>query len=101
MAIVEKTNIELDDLLREKPTTVIYPPEPVEAQPVQNPTQRMESERLTRYNQAVAKRKNDCNIIDRTGVLCGDKPRDIADKRAKSMVYLTIKIEGRRMHTRK
>ena len=32
-------------------------------------------------------------------MLCGDKPWDIADKKAKSMVYLTIGIEGRRMHT--
>ena len=37
----------------------------------------------------------------RTRVLCGDKPWNIADKRAKSMVYLTIRIEGRRMYTRK
>ena len=66
-----------------------------------NPTQTMESERLTRYSQAVAKWKNECNLIDRIGVLCGDKPWDIADKKAKSMVYLTIGIEGRRMHTRK
>ena len=79
MALVAKTNIELDDLLREKPTTIIYPPEPVEEQPVQNPTQTMERERLTRYNQAIAKWKNECNIIDRIGVLCGDKPWDIAD----------------------
>ena len=66
-----------------------------------NQTQTMERERLTRYNQSVAKWKNDGNLIDRIGVLCGDKPWDIADKRAKSMVYLTIGIEGRRLHTRK
>ena len=101
MALVAKTNIELDELLREKPTTVIYPPEPVEEQPVNNPTQTMERERLTRYSQAVAKWKNEGNVIDRIGVLCGDKPWDIADKKAKSVVYLTIGIEGRRMHTRK
>ena len=101
MALVAKTNIELDELLREKPTTVIYPPEPVEEQPVNNPTQTLERERLTRYSQAVANWKNECNLIDRIGVLCGDKPWDIADKKAKSMVYLTIGIEGRRMHTRK
>ena len=40
MALVAKTNIELDDLLREKRTTIIYPPEPVDEQPVQNPTRR-------------------------------------------------------------
>ena len=101
MALVAKTNIELDDLLREKPTTIIYLPEPVEEQPVQNPTQTMEREMLTRYNQAIAKWKNECNIMDRIGVLCGYKPWDIADNRAKSMIYLTIGIEGRRMHIRK
>ena len=101
MTLVAKTNIKLDDLLREKPTTIIYRPEPGGEQPVQNPTQTMEREKLTRYNQAVAKWKNECYLIDRIGVLCGDKPWDIADKRAKSMIYLTIGIEGRRMHTRK
>ena len=101
MALVAKTNIELDELLREKPTTIIYPPEPLEEQPVNKPTQTMERERLTRYSQAVAKWKNECNLIDRIGVLCGDKSWDVADRKAKSMVYLTIGIEGRRMHTRK
>ena len=93
--------MELDELLREKPTTVVYPPEPVEEQPVNNPTQTMERERLTRYSQAVAKWKNERNLIDKKGVLCGDKLWDVADKKAKLMVYLTNGIEGRRMHTRK
>ena len=61
----------------------------------------MERERLTRYSQAIAKWKNECYLIDRIGLLCGDKPWDVADKKAKSMVYLTIGIEGRRMHTQK
>ena len=61
----------------------------------------MERERLTRYSQAVAKWKNECNLIDRIGVLCGDKPWDVADEKAKSMIYLTIVIEGRRMYTRR
>ena len=101
MALVAKTNIELDELLREKPTTIIFPPETVEEQPVNNPTQTMERERLTRYSQEVVKWKNECNLIDRIGVLCGDKPGDVADRKAKSMVYLTIGIEGRRMLTQK
>ena len=101
MALVAKTNIELDELLREKPTTVIYPPKPVEEQPVNNPTQTMERERLTRYNQAVAKWKNECDLTDRKGVLFGDKPWDVAVRKAKSMVCLTIGIERRWMHTRK
>ena len=47
MALVAKTNIELDELLQKRPTAVIYSPEPVEEQPVQNPTQIMERERMT------------------------------------------------------
>ena len=74
MALVAKTNIELDERLQERPTTVIYPPEPVEEQPFQNTTQTMEQERMTRYNRAIAKWKNKCNQIGRIGVLCGDKP---------------------------
>ena len=101
MALVAKTNIELDELLQERPTAVIYPPEPVEEQPVQNPTQTMERERMTRYNQAVAKWKNECNHIDRIGVLCGDKPWDMADRKAKSLIYLSLGIEERKMHARK
>ena len=92
MALVAKTKIELDALLREKPTTLTYPPEPVEEQPVQNSTQTMERERLTRYNQAKAKWKNEAKW----------KNQAIAnEKRARSMIYLTIGIEGRRIHTRK
>ena len=64
MALVAKINIELDELLQERPTTVIYPPEPVDEQPVQNPTQTMERERLTRYNQAIAKWKNATTSIE-------------------------------------
>ena len=55
MALVAKTNIELDEFLHESPTTVIYPPETVEEQPVQNPTQTIEQKRQTRYHKAIAK----------------------------------------------
>ena len=61
----------------------------------------MERERLMRHSQVVVKWKNDCNLIDRIGVLWEDKPWDIADKKAKSMIYLTIGTKGRKMQTRK
>ena len=101
MAIVAKTNIQVEDLLREKPTAVIYPPEPAEEPPVNNPTQTMEQERLTRYHQALTKWKNECNAIDRVGVLWGDKPWDMADKKVKSLIHLSPGVEGRKMHDRK
>ena len=101
LAIVAKTNIQLEDLLREEPTAVTYPPEPVEEAPVHNPTQTMERERLTRYNQAVTKWKNECNMIDQIGLHGGDKPWDVADRKVKSLLYLSLEIEGRKMHSMK
>ena len=56
---------------------------------------------MTRYHQAIAKWKNECNQIDRIGALCGDKPWDMADKTAKSLIYLSLRIEGRKVHARK
>ena len=56
---------------------------------------------MTRYNQAMAKWKNECNHIDRIGVLCGDKPWDMEDRKAISLIYLSLGIEGRKMHARK
>ena len=100
MAIVAKTNIQVEDLLREKPTSVIYSPEPAEEPPVNNPTQTMERERLTRYHQAITKWKK-CNVINRVGVLFGDKPWDMADRKAKSLKYLSLGVEGSKMHGRK
>ena len=101
MAIVAMTNIHVEDLLREKPTAVIYPPEPAEEPPVNNPTQTMERERLTRYHQAITKWKNECNAIDRVGKLCGDKPWDMADMKVKSLINLSLGVEGRKMHGRR
>ena len=60
----------------------------------------MKRERLTRYHQAIAKWKNECNQIDRIGVLCGDKPWDMAARNANSLIYLSLGLEGRKKHTR-
>ena len=61
----------------------------------------MERERLTRYHQAITKWKNECNVIDREGVLCGDKPWDMAVRKVKSLIYLSLGVEGREKHGRK
>ena len=42
--------------------------------------------------------KNECNQIDRIGILCGDKPWDMANRKAKSLIYLSLGIGGRKMH---
>ena len=61
----------------------------------------MEQERMARYNQAIAKWKKECNQIDRIGFLCGDKPWNMADRKDKSLIYLSLGIEGRKMHARR
>ena len=53
---------------------------------------------MTRYHQVISKWKSECNQIDRIGVLCGDKPWDMAIRKAKSLIYLSLGIEGRKMH---
>ena len=40
-------------------------------------------------------------MIDRIGVLCGDIPWDVADRKVKSLLYLSLGMEGRKMHSRK
>ena len=76
------------------------PIEPAEEEAVGNPTQTMEGDILTRYHQARTKGSNKLpHIIHR--VLWGKKPLDIADKKIKFMIYLTIGVGGRKMHTRK
>ena len=62
MALVAKTNIELDELPQERPTTVIYPPPPRTGRGTtrtKNPRQTMERERMTRYHKEIAKWKNE------------------------------------------
>ena len=79
MALVSKTNFELTDFLSKISATVIYPAEPVMDEPVHNPTQPMQRDRLTKHNQVVAKKKKEHNNIDSRGALGGDKPWDMAD----------------------
>ena len=40
-------------------------------------------------------------MIDQIGVLFGDKPWDVADRKVKSLLYLSLGMEGRKMHSRK
>ena len=39
--------------------------------------------------------------MDTIGVLCSDKPLDMTDRKAKSLIYLSLGIKGRKMHARK
>ena len=78
MALVAKTNVEFDELLKEKRQKP-HPPKLVGEQAVQNATQTIGRDEFTRYHQA--NWKNECNIKCLIDVICGDKSLDIANKK--------------------
>ena len=80
---------------------VILPPEPVYEDAVKNPTAQSERDRRTRNEQAKMARKNNCMRIEAIGVLCGDKPWKICDRKASSLMYLSLGTEGRRVFNSK
>ena len=83
MALVAKTNIELDELFQERPTTVTYPP--------------------PRTGRGTTSLQPDANNGKRetNTIQPGDKPWDTADRKSKSLIYLSLGIEGRKMRARK
>ena len=40
-------------------------------------------------------------MIDQIGIFCGNKPCEIADRKVKSLLYLNLGMEGRKMQSRK
>ena len=101
MAIVAKTNIQVEDLLREKPTSVTYPPPRTGGRATRKQPHPNNGTRETHtIPSSHYKVENECNVIDRVGVLCEDKPWDMADRIFKSLIYLNLGVEGRKMHGR-
>ena len=61
----------------------------------------MERDWRTRNEQAKTVWKNKCLRIEAIGVLCGDKPWKICDRKASSLMYLSLGTEGRRVFNSK
>ena len=100
LAITAKHNIELEELLATKPTTVTYPPPPIEEPTVEGSNATSERECLTRNAMAKNRWEYECKLRDHIGITCGDKSWDQVDRKVRVLIYLTIGHEGRRMHTR-
>ena len=100
LAITSKHNIELEDLLALKPTTVTYPPERIEEPMVDDSNATSEREHLTKEATAKNRWKYECKIRDYIGNTFGDKPWDQVDRKLRALIYLTISHEGRWMHPR-
>ena len=97
LAILAREGIEVDLLLADPPENVILPPEPAYEDAVENPTAQSERDRRTRNEQAKTAWKNHCQRIEAVGILCGDKPWKLCDRKASSLMNLSLGTEGRRV----
>ena len=91
----------MDILLVDPPEHVILPPEPAYEDAVENPTAQSERDRRTRDEQAKTAWKNHCQRIAVVGIVCGDKPWQLCDQKASSLMYLSLGTEGRRVFNSK
>ena len=101
LAILAREGIEVDLLLADPPENVILPPEPAYEDAVENPTAQSERDRRTRNEQAKTAWKNNCQRIVAVGILCGDKPRKLCDRKTSSLTCLSLGKEGRRVFNSK
>ena len=101
LAILAREGIVVDLLLADPPEHVILPPEPAYEEAVENPTTQSERDRRTRNEQAKTACRNHCQRIEAVGILCGDKPWQLCDRKASSLMYLSLETEGRRIYNSK
>ena len=101
LAILAREGIEVDLLLVDPPEHVLLPPEPAYEDAVDNPTAQSERDRRTRNEQAKTAWKIQCQRVMTIGVLCGDKPWKLCDRKASSLMYLSLGMEGRRVFNSK
>ena len=101
LAILAREGIEVDLLLADPPENVILPLDSAYEDAVENPTAQSERDRRTRNEQAKTAWKNNCQRIIAVGILCGDKPWKLCDRKASSLMYLSLGTEGRRIFNSK
>ena len=97
LAILARGGIEVDLLLADPTENVILHLEPAYEDAVENPTAQSERDRRTRNEQAKTARKNNCQRIIAVAILCRDKPWKLCNRKASSMMYLSLGTEGRRI----
>ena len=97
LAIMTKEGISIDTLLDDPPDKVTLPPEPIYEDDVENSTAQSEPDRRTRNEQLKNSWLNRCQKIELVGILCGEKPWKYCDSKAVSLIYLSLRMEGRRI----
>ena len=97
LALLAKENIILDTLLGPKPEMVKFPLEPIYEETIVGASAQSERERNARKAQQKMHWQNKCQRLIEVGIMCGDKPWPLADRKTVSLLYLSIGIEGRRI----
>ena len=97
LALLAKENIILDKLLGLKPEMVELPLEPIYEETIAGASAQSESERSASNAQQKMNWQNKCQRLIELGIMCGDQPWSLADRRTVSLLYLSIGIEGRRI----
>ena len=101
MALLTKDNIILDTLFGPKPEMVDLPLEPIYEETIIGLSAQSERERNTRNAQQKMNWQNKCQHLIEIGIICGDKPWPLVDRKTVSLLYLSIGVEGRRILNRK
>ena len=90
-----KENIILDTLIGPKPEMVEIPLEPIYEETIVGASAQSERERNARNAQQKMNWQNKCERLIEVGIMCGDKPWQLAERKTVSLLYLSIGVEGR------
>ena len=97
LALLAKENIILDTLLCPKPEMVELPLEPIYKETIVGASAQSERERNAQNAQQKMNWQKKCQRLIEVGIMCGDNPWSLADRKTISFLYLSIGIEGRRI----
>ena len=81
LAIMAKKNIILDTLLGPKPEMVDFPLEPIYEETIIGSSAQSEREKNVRNAQQKMNWRNKCQRLIEVGIMCGDKPWSLADRK--------------------
>ena len=99
LAQLAKENIILDTLLAPKPEMVELTLETIYEETIVGASAQLDRERESNARNAQQKMtwQNKCQRLIEVGIMCGDKPWPLADRKTVSLLYLSIGVEGRRI----
>ena len=98
MAIMARDNLQVDKLMKLKParTELPYPTIPTYEEPFDGETVDEERQRDQRNERRKVDWENECKKLEQNGPMIDKLPWDEADLKVKSLIYLSLGVEGTR-----